>query len=168
MGIKRRFPSIYGDEIWKFQIILRKHEYYQNCSKNILMRYYYGYKHKKYGFKLGFSIPCNVFGAGLRINHFGNIVVNSEAEIGEWCDIHQGVNIGQNIEKNSVPKIGDNVWIGPGVKIFGDIVLGNNMMLAANAVVNKSFEEGNCRVGGVPAKVISDNPNCYHRDENVQ
>ena len=31
---------------------------------------------------------------GLRINHFGNIVVNPEAKIGDWCDIHQGTNIG--------------------------------------------------------------------------
>lgn len=48
--------------------------------------------------KLGFVIPPNVFGGGLRINHFGNIVVNSEAKIGEWCDIHQGVNIGTDFE----------------------------------------------------------------------
>ena len=31
---------------------------------------------------------------GLRINHFGNIVVNPEAKIGDWCDIHQGTNRG--------------------------------------------------------------------------
>ncbi len=100
---------------------------------------------------------------GLRINHHGLIVVNAKAKIGEWCDIHQGVNIGQNIENDSVPIIGDNVWIGPGAKIFGKIEIGDNVMIGANAVVNKSFSNGNCRLGGNPAVIISDLPNVYHR-----
>ena len=104
-----------------------------------------------------------MFSGGLRINHYGLIVVNSEAKIGEWCDIHQGVNIGQNIEKGSVPILGNNIWIGPGAKIFGKIMIGDNTMIGANAVVSKSFEEGNCRIAGNPAKVISNEPNCYMR-----
>ena len=99
----------------------------------------------------------------MRINHFGLIVIDENAKIGEWCDIHQGVNIGQNIEKNSVPMIGDNVWIGPGVKIFGKIEIGNNTMIGANTVVCKSFPEGNCRIAGNPARIISNEPNYYVR-----
>jgi serine O-acetyltransferase len=49
---------------------------------------------------------------------------------------------------------GDNVYIGPGAKIFGPIVIGNNVAIGANAVVNKSFQH-NCTIAGVPAKVIS-------------
>lgn len=40
--------KLFGDEIWKFEIILRKHEYYTNCSKNIfqkIMKKYYGLRH---------------------------------------------------------------------------------------------------------------------------
>lgn len=86
------------------------------------------------------------------------------ARIGEWCDIHQGVNIGQNIEKGSVPVIGDNVWIGPGVKMFGKIALGDNMMLGAGTIVNKSFEEGNCTIAGNPAIRVNDHGNVWFRE----
>lgn len=102
-------------------------------------------------------------GGGVRINHIGLIIVNKNARIGDWCDIHQAVNIGQNIEPGSVPMIGNNVWIGPGVKIFGKIEIGDNTMIGAGAIVNKSFKEGNCRIGGNPARVISKEPNIYHR-----
>ena len=67
------------------------------------------------GYKLGLAIPEGVFDAGLRINHFGNIVIKGICSIGRWCDIHQGVNIGDSnpaerceTEKYS-PTIGDNV-----------------------------------------------------------
>ena len=100
----------------------------------------------------------------LKINHYGLIVVHPLARIGEWCDIHQGVNIGQNIEKGSVPVIGDNVWIGPGVKMFGKIALGDNMMLGAGAIVNKSFEEGNCTIAGNPAIRVNDHGNVWFRE----
>ena len=53
------------------------------------------------------------------------------------------------------PTIGDNCYIGPGAKLFGDIVVGNNVAIGANAVVNKSFRENDITVAGVPAKVIS-------------
>lgn len=164
LGVTKKHPSLIGDEVWKFEIVLRKHEYYSNCKNKNLLRFFYGYLHHRYGIKLGFSIPCNTFEAGLRINHYGLIVVNSKAKIGEWCDIHQGVNIGTNTEKDSVPIIGNNVWIGPGAKLFGNIKIGDNTMIGANTVVTKSFSEGNYRIAGIPAKVISDKPNCYKRE----
>lgn len=107
---------------------------------------------------------ATVSGGGLKINHYGLIVVHPLERIGEWCDIHQGVNIGQNIEKGSVPVIGDNVWIGPGVKMFGKIALGDNMMLGAGAIVNKSFEEGNCTIAGNPAIRVNDHGNVWFRE----
>ena len=166
LGRHKKRPKFIGDEIWKFEIILRKHEYYTNCSKNIfqkLLKKYYQLRHHYIGLRLGFEIPCNIFGGGLRINHYGLIVINPETKIGEWCDIHQAVNIGQNIESDSVPMIGDNVWIGPGVKIFGKIEIGDNTMIGAGAIVNKSFKDGNCRIAGNPARVISNESNVYAR-----
>ena len=53
--------------------------------------------------------------------------------------------------------IGDNVYIGPGAKLFGPIQIGDNTVIGANAVVNKSFKEGNCTIVGVPAEIISMN-----------
>lgn len=159
LGKNKSRPSK-KDEVWKFQILLRKVEYYQNNKNNfiskLLLRHYKLKKHKL-GIKLGFDIPENVFGPGLRINHFGNIVINGCALIGRWCDIHQGVNIGSNNSQTAdtlVPEIGENVWIGPGAKIFGDIKIGNEVQIAANAVVNKSVPD-NKTFGGIPAKIIS-------------
>jgi len=160
LNMNKKKPS-FNDEIWKFQILLRKVEYYTNVSpfflKKILLIFYKIRKHRL-GIKLGFDIPANVFGAGLRINHFGNIVVNGASKIGMWCDIHQGVNIGSNNSEFGdvlVPDIGANVWIGPGAKIFGNIKVGNEVQIAANAVVNKDVPNRKT-VGGIPAKIISD------------
>ena len=68
-----------------------------------------------------------------------------------------GVNIGTaaGVERR-VPQIGNNVYIAPGVKIFGDIEIANGIAIGANAVVCKSFLEENVTIAGVPAKQISD------------
>jgi len=150
-------PSLIGDEIWKFEIYLRKHEYYNNLRQtpiNLLLKYFYKYLHYNTGIRLGFTIPINVFEYGLRINHIGLIIVNPGVKVGKYCDIHQGVNIGQNTNEGDIPVIGDNVWIGPGAKIFGKIKIGNNIAIGANAVVNKSFTENNITIAGIPAKKI--------------
>lgn len=159
-------PKLFGDWIWKYEIVLRKHEYYLNCKRTAytyFMRKIYGWLHYHKSMQLGLQIPCNVCGGGLRINHYGLIVIDDNAVIGDWCDIHQAVNIGQSLERGVSPKLGSNVWIGPGAKLFGNIVIGDNTMIGAGAVVNKSFPEGNCRIAGVPARVISNEPNVYKR-----
>lgn len=165
LGMTRRWPKLLGepDEIWRFQIVLRKHEYYRNCTKNIFMKNFYGYLHLKLGRKLGLSIPCNTFKGGLHIVHVGLIGINNKARIGEWCSICPGVIIAQNIEDDSVPVIGDHVWIGAGAKIFGKIVIGDNTMIGANAVVYKSFPQGNVRIAGHPAKIVSEEGNAFHQ-----
>lgn len=166
LNITRRRPKLIGDDIWKFQIALRKHEYYNNCKSGgvkYIKLQLYKFLHYYYGVKLGFSIPINTFEEGLRINHYGLIVVNPKVRIGKFCDIHQGVNIGQNIEPDSVPVIGNNAWIGPGVKIFGKIKLGNSICIGANAVVNKSFLEDNITIAGIPAHKVKDVGEPYKR-----
>ena len=105
------------------------------------------------GRKLGFSIGFNCFGEGLAIWHWGTIVVNDAARIGKFAQLSVGVNIGKN-HKNEVPQIGDYFWAGPGAKLFGGIILGDNVKVGANAVVNKSFPEGNCTLVGVPAHKV--------------
>ena len=107
------------------------------------------------GYKLGFSISENVFDEGLSIAHYGTIIVNPSVKVGKNCRIHAGVNIGASVDGKS-PMIGDNVYIGPGAKIFGGIILGNNIAVGANAVVNKSFPLGHCTIGGIPAHIISE------------
>ena len=110
------------------------------------------------------SRPSIIGSGGLKINHYWLIVVHPLTRIGDWCDIHQGVNIGQNIEKGSVPVIGSNVWIGPGAKLFGKITLWNNMMIGAGAIVNRSFEKGNCTVASNPAVQVNHHGNVWFRE----
>lgn len=80
------------------------------------------------------------------------MIINDKAKIGANARIHACVNIGAS--NGGAPIIGDNVYIGPGAKIFGDIKLGNNVTIGANAVVNKSFDEDRLTLVGIPAKQI--------------
>lgn len=163
-GITKRRPSLIGDWQWKFLIALRHEEYHYSMSGkwHRIMKRFWAMIHAQYGLKLGWDIPINTFGPGLKINHYGLIVVNGNARIGAFCDIHQGVNIGQHgPNQDDVPTIGDNVWIGPGAKIFGNITIASRVAIGANAVVNKSFTEENITIAGIPAKKISDRGNPY-------
>ena len=90
-------------------------------------------------------------GGGLIVQHgYGTII--APRKIGKNCWVNQGVTIGYTND-NDCPTLGDNVTVYAGAKILGDVHVGNNVVVAANAVVVKDVED-NCIVGGVPAKVI--------------
>ena len=148
-------PRLFSDEIWKFERILRRTEYYYNTQgTKSIMYLVYKAKYKRLSFKLGFSIGLNVFGPGLSIGHYGTIIVNSKAKVGSNCRIQADTLIGGKVGDNGYPMIGDNCYIGMGAKIFGDIQLGDNVKIGANAVVNKSFGS-NVTLVGIPAKAIT-------------
>mgnify|MGYP001065105101 CR=1 FL=1 len=157
---KRKRPSGL-DVIWKYQILLRKCEYLKNCKHDLLSKVMfkiYNHRRQKIGIMCNLEIPLNVCGKGLSIAHTGPIMINSGAKIGENCRIHVGVNIGTQAGLvNSAPIIGNNVYIAPGAKLFGNIEIADNVVIGANAVVNKSFTENGITIAGVPAKKISDN-----------
>jgi serine O-acetyltransferase len=159
-GSLERLRERMFNQIWKFQRILRKTEYYTNCRKTVFWKpliLLMQYRLSRYGFKLGYEIPPNVFGPGLSIAHQGSIIVNRYAVIGENCRINNGVTIGTQAGYNDrCPTIGNNVFIGPGAQIFGSITIGDDIAIGANAVVTKSFPEGGISIAGVPAKKISD------------
>ena len=108
----------------------------------------------KFSYKLGYTIPLNVIGSGLALPHYGTIVINSKSKIGKNCRIHVGVNIGANGGSNAAPQIGDDVYIGPGAKIIGDIIIADGVIIGANAVVCKSIDFPNTVWAGVPAKLL--------------
>ncbi len=160
LGKNGKRPRIVGDEIWVFERLMRKTEYYKNCHKTILGKIYSAwlqYRYSRLRIKLGFTIPLNVFGPGLSIAHYGTIVINGNARIGKNCRIQECVNIGATNGSTEAPKIGDNVFIGSGARIIGDITVANDVAIGANAVVVKSVMEDGITVGGVPAKKISNN-----------
>ncbi|MDI9394078.1 MAG: serine acetyltransferase [Euryarchaeota archaeon] len=162
LGIKRKKPRLLFDEVWVFQRLLRKVEYYKNCKNSIFYLPYYYYLYSKFrllSMFFGFQIKPNVFGPGLSISHRGTIVVNGNARVGENCRIHVCTVIGSKAGAGSevlTPKIGNHVYIGPGAKIFGDIIIADGIAIGANSVVNKSFTEPNIGIAGVPARKIND------------
>ena len=157
----RKKPRIAGDEIWQYEILLRKTEYYMNCKKSVFgkaIAVWLHYRLRKMGRKLcGFHIPPNAFEEGLSIAHWGPIVVHPSAKIGKNCRIHQCVTIGATNGQNEAAQIGDNCFIGPCTSIIGRIKIGSDIAIGANSVVTKSFEDNGITIAGNPAKRISDN-----------
>lgn len=108
--------------------------------------------------RFGISIPDTTeIGSGFYIGHFGAIVVNSKTVIGKNCNISQGVTLGQlnRGKRIGCPVIGDNVFIGPGAKILGNVHVGEYAAIGANCVVVDDVPP-HAVVVGVPGKVISD------------
>ncbi|MEP7221249.1 MAG: DapH/DapD/GlmU-related protein [Novosphingobium sp.] len=150
------------DPVLRFQVLLRLDEYLINTGKPKLLRLPFLLWFRRLSVKLGFSIGPNVFGPGLAIVHYGTIVIDPTARIGKNCRIHVGSHIGgaaQFVDPAEAhkysPRIGHNVYIGPGAKLYGPIVVGDECVIGANAVVTKSFPEAGLTLAGVPAQVIA-------------
>lgn len=143
--------------IGEFLIYLRKEEYYRNHGGSFsdkICALYYERKKNRLGNRLGYYIDTNCFEEGLTIFHHGSIIVNPESRIGKNCKLHGNNCIGNNGKTNKCPIIGDNVDIGFGAVVIGDITIADNITIGANAVVNKSFTEPGVTLAGVPAKQI--------------
>ena len=101
----------------------------------------------------GISIPSQTFiGKGMRIHHFGGIMIHPDVIIGEDCTMYQGVTIGDLGGGGGVPRIGSRVMMGAGAKLIGPIEIGDDCHIGANAVVLTSVPSG-CLAVGVPAVV---------------
>lgn len=90
-------------------------------------------------------------GPGLFIQHGFSTIISAKS-IGKNCWINQQVTIGYS-NMTDTPIIGDNVMITAGAKVFGNISIGNNSIIGANAVVFKDVPP-NCTVVGVPAYIV--------------
>ena len=101
-------------------------------------------------------LPVSVdAGEGLYIAHFGGVIINGGVSIGKYCKISHDVTLGTKGagRGNDVPILGDNVYIGAGAKILGNVRIGDNVIVGANAVVIKDVPD-NVIVTGIPAKII--------------
>ena len=114
---------------------------------------------RRYETKFGIEMSYQAeIGPGLAIPHTGGIVVASKAIIGKNCLISQNVTIGATLRgpnKGQCPVIGDNVYLGPGSIVFGNISIGHNVAVGSNSVVDKDVPE-NSVIVGIPGKIISD------------
>ena len=108
---------------------------------------------KRLGFKLRFTIYPNTIGPGLMIYHTGDFVhVGGNVRIGKNCTLLPGVVFSSKTAEDKVV-VGDNCRFGLGVRIFGSVKIGNNVVIGANAVVTKDIPD-NCIAVGIPARVI--------------
>jgi len=105
----------------------------------------------------GISIPYSVkIGHSFYIGHFGGIIINSNSVIGNNCNISQGVTIGVSGLGlyRGTPVLGNNVYIGANAVLAGKIFIGDNVLIGACTMVNRSFQD-NSVLMGVPAIMVS-------------
>lgn len=139
-------------------------------EKNLLYQLTY-----KKDFRQLFNNRCNRIEGNLLnmlIPGYKDLVIDRKMKLGPGCHLVHAhtthlhakqigknftclhlVTIGSNGPTGKIPTIGDNVTVYVGAVIIGDIKIGNNVEVAANAVVTKDVPD-NCVVGGVPAKII--------------
>ena len=143
--------------LFKYVKYLRCTEYYYNTRNRFLHKLKYAYFRRKkciLGRKLGIEMWENTFAKGLRIEHAGNIVINGHSQIGENCILHGSNCIGNSGIGSATPRLGNNIRVGVGAKIIGDVELADNITVAAGAVVVKSCLIEGAVLAGVPAQVV--------------
>lgn len=123
----------------------------EKYSRKDIRYYWHYYRYRTLSYKLGFQISPGTIGSGLKLYHWGTIIITGDARIGKNCTIYPGVTVGKG--DHGSPIIGDNCFLGLGAKIYGNITVGSNVMVLPNAVVTKDVPD-NCIVAGVPAKII--------------
>src|ERR1700731_4836838 len=102
----------------------------------------------------GIDLPCEAkVGRRFRIDHFGGIVISGDAVFGDDCVIRNGVTVGlRHTGTRGAPVIGNRVDIGAGAKVLGEIRIGDDVAIGANAVVITDVPANSIAVG-VPAKI---------------
>ena len=121
-----------------------------------LISYYYKFKYNKICLRNNSFIPISAqIGDNIVFPHgLAGIFISQKAIIGDNCVVFHQVTIGSNNLKDSngygAPIIGNNVYIGAGAKIIGNVKIGDNVRIGANAVI----------VNDIPANatVVLDNP----------
>lgn len=138
--------------IWKYLKTLRYLEYHTNNHSiyNKIMTKWYLSRLRHYCYKTGFQIPPNTCDSGLTIWHMGSIIINGECHIGKNCTLNAGVLIGHKNDGGKCPSIGNNVFIGAGSKIIGDIKIGDNVTIGQNVVITKNVPSGSVVVAQAP------------------
>ena len=139
----------------KFLHLLCAEEKYTYSKPCKLLAFWYKARKNRLGSRLGFIISAGCFGEGLKLEHYGSVIVNPKSRIGKNCTIHGNCCIGSNGGyPDDSPVIGDNVDIGQFAQILGGIRIADGVKIGAGAVVVKDVLTPNVTVVGVPAKII--------------
>lgn len=129
-----------------------------------ISNYFYRKKHfflarfisEKFKRKTGIEIhPGAKIGKNLFIDHGIGVVIGETAIVGDDVTLFHGVTLGGTGKERGKrhPTIGNNVFIGSGAKVLGNITIGNNVKIGANAVILKNVPN-NVTIVGVPGKIV--------------
>lgn len=135
---------------YKAVLVNQRYRKYKD-NNNTFLKFLYSFKANHYASKYNLEL-YGKYGKNLRIWH-GNIIINGQAKIGDNVNFHGNNCIGET--KNGTPVIGNNVEIGYGATIIGNIKIADNITIGANSLVNKSFAEEGVIIAGNPAHIIS-------------
>lgn len=123
---------------------------------SVLYRMLYRKVRNTYGIDLPYTVQL---GRRVVIEHQGAIIIHGHCIIGDDCIIRQGVTLGNRYLDRPLdaPKLGNRVNVGAGAKILGDVTIGDDAAIGANAVVVKDIPAGYTAVG-IPAKLLEPKP----------
>jgi serine O-acetyltransferase len=147
-----------GYYIKRYLLWLRKEEKYTFQRPNRLLAFWYRGRKNRLGSRLGFIISAGCFDEGLKLEHFGSVIVNPKAHIGKHCIIHGNCCIGSaGGTSDESPVIGNNVDIGQFAQVIGNIHIADNVRIGAGAVVVTDVLTPGVTVVGVPGKIVKKN-----------
>lgn len=135
----------------------------KNC-RFTLLRWYYVHRHERLMQKHGANIPYTTQIDGVPAFPHGlyGIFISAGAKLGKGCVIFHQVTIGSNTLPSSkswgFPTLGDNVYIGAGAKIIGNVHIGNNVRIGANCVVTTDIPDNATVVLERPRVIVKDEP----------
>lgn len=164
ISFEKKLRSPFKTKLYKFFKLLRKYEYLcgkrDACNLKILSKLISlqikicDIKKNRLSLLLGVEINPFHCGKGVRICH-PNVIINGY--VGNNCILHGNNVIGNKKtgNKDAIPKIGDNVDIGTGAMIIGNVDIADGCIIGAGAVVTKSFTAPQTIIAGVPAIEIS-------------
>jgi serine O-acetyltransferase len=144
-----RAVAVYRFGVWRMNvkpILLR-------APLSILYRALFRKIRNTYGIELPYSVRL---GRRVIVEHQSGIVIHGDCVIGDDCIIRQGVTMGNRYLARpfDAPKLGKRVNVGAGAKLFGNITIGDDVNIGANAVVLTDIPPGKTAVG-IPAKILS-------------
>ena len=107
--------------------------------------------------------PGATIGKRNLFDHGMGIVIGETAEIGDNCVIYHGVTLGgvSTSKTKRHPTLKENVTVGTGAKLLGNIVVGKNVKVGANSVVLRDVPDNAVAVG-IPARIIPKTEEDYY------